>query len=291
MLASYKSLGSTKLPANLGYLLFTPKRRGLGAFSTPTIQQLLTQIGQGSQYSRFCDCSSSKYCSPSNAGCPSNQYSLCSYWGASVAARQLCWPPPAPWVGGASTSLTQYANIGAEAAGTAAGASTLGLIGGAAFLGPAALIAGPIAAVVGIFQQHHAKAQAAQANAIASTVPAINAALAQMDQMLAGGQMTPAQASQALDQLQSQVSSAMKSGTSYKNGDALWCVDIAMQLVVAARKNDLKNGVLTGGSPIPSAKSSTASAAVGSGSAPASSSNWLPLAALALAGIVAWKFI
>jgi hypothetical protein len=286
------SSGAMRLPPSLGYLAFRANR-GLGAVAAPaqpqlTVQQLLTQIGQGSQISKYCSASSlsAKYCP---GGCPTNQYALCCYWQASIAQRQLCWPPPSAWVQGASASVSKVANLGAMAVGTAGGLSTLGLIGGTAVLGPAALAAAPIAAIVGIFSANHAKAQAAQANAIAATVPAANAALQALDQALASGQITPAQASQALSQLQSQVSSAMKSGTSYKNGDALWCVDIAMQLVVAARNADLKAGVLSNGQPVPTTQASQSGASANSGAAAnistGLSSALLPIAALVAAGV------
>lgn len=242
---------SAALPFSRGRVPTSARRRVrfLGA-ATPAaadaVSQLLQQTGHSAEYAKFCGSGSSKWLSsPVPGGCPVNQYAACAYWAQSIASRYLCWPTPAPWLAGGSGSGAKAAGILRAAGGTTAALTTStaampALIStsvavpiiGAALVG--------VAAIIGIFSAHHAKAQAAQANAIAAAVPAANAALQALDQQLAAGQISLGDAATALDQLSAQVSQAMKQGTSYKHGDALWVVDIAMQLVAAARKKDLQ---------------------------------------------------
>jgi hypothetical protein len=277
------SRGAMPLPPGLGYLLTSrPKKYGgLGATPTPpnvTVPSLLAQLGLTAQAAYTCDCSNSKYCAPSTPGaCPTDQYQACAYWAASVASRFLC-SPPSPWVSGATVS-------GAEEAGSyvALGGGTAAAIGAAAAAGSIVPIVGTLVGTIAgvitsLFSSAHAAAQKAQANAIVQGVPSANQTLQQIDAALASGQISPSQATQLYQQLQSQFSSLMQQGTSYKHGDALWVCDIAMQLIVAARKADLAAGVLTGGSPGPwtqpapttAVSASGASASSGTGTATSS---------------------
>lgn len=288
-----------RLPRGLGYLAFT-MRRGLGATSAPTqpqftVAQLLSQIGQGSLASTKCDCTSSKYCSSSTAGCPTNQYAACSYWGASVRQRMLCWPCPSPWISGATMGVGTQVGIGVTEAASIATPIT-SLVAPLSIAGPIGAAVGAVAGLItNLFGSAHAAAQKAQANAIASGVPAANQSLQQIDAGLANGSIGASQATSLYGQLQSQFTSLMKQGTSYKTGDALWACDIALQLVIAARKADLKAGFTSSGQPLPSAVAAASAgspgAAVGSSAASAVSplsssavSKWIPIAAVLAAG-------
>lgn len=195
-----------------------------------TVQALLSAIGQAGLYASWCNCSG-KYCSSDQAsGCPTDQYAGCSYWANSVAQRQLCWPVPSAWTAGASSSAK-----------IAAGATQVATV--VPVVGPAIAAVGSI--ITGILGSHGA-AQNAQASALAQAIPAVNQALAQIDAALSSGSMTAAQAGQEYSSLAAQFHSAVTQGTSYKSGDALWICDIALQLVVAARKQDL-TGLPAGG--------------------------------------------
>jgi len=117
--------------------------------------------------------------------------------------------------------------------------------------GPLAPIVAGIAAVtalIGGIVSHHAKAVATQDDLLCANVPQANQVLQAIDQGLASGSITPAQASQAYQQLASQFLAAMKTDPSYKRGDALWLYAvIVLPAVIQARLQDLANGQITGG--------------------------------------------
>lgn len=224
-------------------------------YTALSVQTLLGKIGQSSAYKSvngqgWCDCSSGKYCSSSSGPCPTDQYSGCAYWGGSVAQRLLCTPVPSAWVAGATNTDALTGGLISEAGGVTAGltSGSSPLIAAGSAVPVVGTIVASIASAIGsLFGAAHAAAQRAQANAIAQGVPAANQLLQQIDSELSSGAITPAQATSLYSQIQSQFTNLMKQGTSYKAGDALWICDIAMQLVIAQRNQDLANGYLTGG--------------------------------------------
>lgn len=160
----------------------------------------------------------------------------------SINSGYLMWPPPsAKWqtqCTGATTSQTaqsvmKIGGVGVTAAGAAAGIPAIAAVLPA--LGPAALIAAPILAVVGVIFAHHQKAIQMQSNVLCENVPAANAAFQQIDAGLGNGTITAAAAIAAYQSLQSGFNSAMRSDPSYKKGDAMDAYNRAMMLVVAAR--------------------------------------------------------
>jgi hypothetical protein len=135
---------------------------------------------------------------------------------------------------------------------------------------------------------NHAKAVQEQDSILCQAVPAVNNMLAQMDAGLAGGSITPSQASSAYASFLSQFSSEVQSDPSYNSGDALGGYLIALQCVIAARNQDLSNGVLTGGAPGPWTQTATASSATSSVSGAVASvesvvTNYWPWLAIAAA--------
>lgn len=177
---------------------------------------------------------------------------------------------------GYTTSLNtdqKVGSIGGTVAKTS-GAVTAGLTAsGALAAGGAAAVALPvigvviglITSIIGIIGAHHAQAVATQNQLLCQLVPAANQALQQIDAGLAGGSITPSQASSAYSTLQQQLASGLQSDPSYKHGDALWIYNLAMQAISNARNADLNNGVLTGGAPGPwTQKAAGSSAAAGS---------------------------
>lgn len=179
-------------------------------------------------------------------GCSVDSASMQTLFTNSVQSRYLMWPPP-------DSSFANCSGVtgetGVQKAGTivsGAGALTAGaaVAAGAAagsvvpVIGTAVgAIAGLIAGIIG---GSHAKAVAAQNSALCNAVPAVNAALQQIDSELATGQITPAQASGYYSQIQSQFTAALKAGTSYKQCDALYAYNLALQMVLAARNQDLQ---------------------------------------------------
>lgn len=163
----------------------------------------------------------------------------------SIQQRLLMWPPPDAnfancSTAGGATTLQKAATITSAAGGiTAAGAVAAGAAAGSV-VPVVGTIVGIVAGLIGsIFGAHHAQAVAAQNNALCTAVPATNAALQQIDQGLAAGTLTPAQASGYYSQIQSQFTAAMKAGTSYKACDALYAYNLALEMVLAARQQDL----------------------------------------------------
>ena len=128
-----------------------------------------------------------------------------------------------------------------------------------------AIVSSVVSLIGGIFGQAHAKAVAGEQADICSAVPALNAALQQIDAGLAAGSITPSQATSAYSQMQSSFKSALSANTTYKLGDALWAFYTAFTVVVQVRNQDLQNGVLTSGAPGPwTAAGQGASAALSS---------------------------
>lgn len=105
-----------------------------------------------------------------------------------------------------------------------------------------------IGTLISAIGAHHAQAVAAQNNALCTAVPATNQALQQIDAELAAGTITPSQASSYYSQIAAQFLAAMKAGTSYKQCDALYAYNLALQMVLAARNQDLQTSASAGGS-------------------------------------------
>jgi hypothetical protein len=164
----------------------------------------------------------------------------------AISSRYLPSPTPqnasttCQQTGSSSTALnvTKYASAAAGAAGSVAAIPAVAAA--LPLLGPAALIAAPILAIVGTIFANHAKAVALQSNVLCENVPAANAAFQQIDAGLANGAISPAQASVAYQTMQSSFAAAMRSDPSFKTGDALWGFNQAMQAVIAQRMLDLQ---------------------------------------------------
>jgi hypothetical protein len=200
---------------------------------------------------------------------------------SSVASRMLLWPPPSTkWANctsAPSQTAAQITKIGATGAGM-----TAGILTAAAVSGPLAPIVGAVGAIVGVISgifAHHSQAVALQSSVLCQNVPAANAAFQGIDQQLATGTATPQQAATAYSALASQFTAALRSDPSYKKGDGLDAYNTAMQLVVLARTNDLKAGLLTGGAPAPFASSAAGLA---------TSLGLPPIALWAAAGLALW---
>src|ERR1700683_2404244 len=140
---------------------------------------------------------------------------------------------------GGGTSSTALNVTKLASAGVGVAASIAPLVGASAVLGPAALIAAPILAIVGTIFANHAKAVQLQSSVLCENVPAANAALAAIDAGLANGTITPSQASTAYATMLSSFQAAMKSDPSYKTGDALWGFNQGMEALIAQRQLDL----------------------------------------------------
>lgn len=178
----------------------------------------------------------------------------------SIQNRLLLWPPmpsQASCSGMPSSStaqkVTAIAGIGAGAAGSIAAIPAIAAA--LPLLGPAALIAAPILAIVGTIFANHQKAVQLQSNVLCENVPAANAALQQIDAGIAASSITPQQALTAYSQMQSSFTAAMKSDPSYKTGDALWGYNQMLQAVLAQRALDLQGssgGALSVSSGLPS---------------------------------------
>jgi hypothetical protein len=170
---------------------------------------------------------------------------------------------------GVSTTSAKATKVGSAVAST--GATVTGALATAGAISSAIPIVGTIAAVTlgvlsGIFASHD-QAEQLQSNVLCENVPAFNSMLQQIDSELAAGTATPEQASSAYANLLAQFQAALKTDPSYKTGDALWGYNQGAQAVVAARNQDLTNGVLTSGQAAPWASSATAGGAVAVASA------------------------
>jgi hypothetical protein len=189
----------------------------------------------------------------------------------SMQNRMLIWPPlpgqaSCSGMPASSTAqkVTAIAGIGAGAAGSIAAIPAVAAA--LPLLGPAALIAAPILAVLGTIFANHQRAVQLQSNVLCENVPAANAALQQIDAGIAAGTITPAQAVSGYQQMLSSFQAAMKSDPSYKTGDALWGYNQILQAVIAQRTADLQG-------------SAGASSILGTSGLP----SWLPWAAGAAA--------
>jgi hypothetical protein len=171
--------------------------------------------------------------------------------------------------GEVSTTSAKATKVSSAVAST--GATVTGALATAGAISAAIPIVGTIAAVAlgvlsGIFASHD-QAEQLQSNVLCENVPAFNAMLEQIDSELSSGTATPEQAASAYQNLLSQFQAALKSDPSYKTGDALWGFNQGAQAVIAARNQDLTNGVLTSGQAASWSGSSTAGAAVAAASA------------------------
>jgi len=277
-----------------GVLIPFPTRGGLGAVPVLPLPSPAQAFASNSQAAW------SKYCTGTagSGSCGGGSTYGAFVWQA-IQARLL----PAPSQANASTDCTGVqttpgiltgGRIASAAGGTAASLAAIPALAATPIpiVGIFVALGGIIAS---LFGAHHAQAVAAQASAICSAVPSANSLLQQIDQALASGQLTKSQAAQLYTQLGTQFSTAMKSGTSYKHGDALWGFDQGLQAVLYARNADLNSGVLTSGAAAPwTQPAPTAAAASGSTGSTGSSSgslvsagavstlpSWLPWAAIA----------
>jgi hypothetical protein len=176
----------------------------------------------------------------------------------------------------AATVVAKAAPVGAAVAGgIAAGVGAGAAIGSA--IPVVGTVIGAIAGLIaGIFASGHASAVKGEQQDICTAVPQVNAALQQIDAGLASGQVTPSQVPSLYSQLQSQFTSALHQGTTYKTGDALWAYNLALTGIIQARTQDLQNGQLTGGGEIPTP--GTAGAAVAGAAATLGIPSWALLA-------------
>jgi hypothetical protein len=200
---------------------------------------------------------------------------------SSVASRLLLWPPPsAKWANctnAPSSTASKVTKIASSGAGM-----TAGILTAAAVSGPFAPIVAGVGAVLGLVSgifAHHSQAVALQSSVLCQNVPAANTALQGIDQELAAGAATPQQAAAAYSTLAQGFTASLRSDPSYKKGDGLDAYNTAMQLVIQARLNDLKAGLLTGGAPAPFA---------GTAAGLATSLGLPPIALWAAAGLAVW---
>ena len=231
-----------------------------------------------------------------NCGCTVDTQNVQSLFDSAVSTRLLPWPLPDPSWANCSNSHAQGVVQAAGITKAATGLATTGIGAGATIAGAAAAgsvvpivgtIIGAIGGIIASIFGHHAQAVEAQNAALCGAIPAVNQALQAIDAGLANGSITPAQAQSSYSALQAQFSAAMKAGTSYKKCDALYACDLAMQMLVWQRNQDLQNGVLTSGQPAPWATSSSGGAA--GVSIPGVPSDLLPW--LVIGGAVAAAFL
>lgn len=194
-----------------------------------------------------------------SCGCTVDTANVQTLFNNSIASLYLQWPPPDPsWAVCSQSNVSGGDATIAGSAAKAAGTITTGAaIAAGAAAGSVVPVVGTIVGAIGgliasIFGGSHAKAVAAQNNALCTAVPAANAALQAIDQGLSTGAYSAAQASAAYAQIGSQFTAAMKAGTSYKQCDALYAYNLAMQMVLAARNAALSSGAIgTAGSASP----------------------------------------
>lgn len=166
--------------------------------------------------------------------------------------------------GGASASISQGLNITRAAGGAAAATAVAAGAAAGSVVPVVGTIVGVISGILANIFGHHAQAVEMQDEILCQAVPQTNSMLQQIDQMLASGQMQPADASTAYQTIYSQFAAGVGSDPSFKTGDAMYGYLLALQAVIAARQQDLQNGVLTGGQTAPWAQPPAAAA----GSAP-----------------------
>jgi hypothetical protein len=180
-------------------------------------------------------------------GCSVDTASMQTLFQTSIQQRLLLWPPPdasfANCSGVTGASATQRAGQIATGAGGITTALTAGatpLIAASAAIPIIGIGVAAIGTIISMIGAHHAQAVAAQNSALCTAVPATNQALQQIDAELAAGTITAAQAQGFYSQIQAQFTAAMKAGTSYKQCDALYAYNLALQMVLAARTADLQ---------------------------------------------------
>lgn len=196
---------------------------------------------------------------------------------------------------GAQTALTiakTGTGIGVSVAGSLTSA---GLIAGTSAIPVIGTIVALATGIISMIVGHHSTAVKEQDQLLCQAVPGVNNLLAQIDAALAGGTITPTQAEAQYSSFLSQFASEMKSDPSYKSGDAMNGYLVALQGVIAARNQDLQNGVLTGGAPGPWTVTASPMSVGGTVAQlesdlgiTGSSANWLPYA---LAGGLALLFL
>ena len=178
-----------------------------------------------------------------NCGCGTDTANVQTLFETSIQSLYLQWPPPDPsWANCSGIQGSSALQTAGKVAGGAGGvaASILAL---SPATGPAAPFvaagAGLVALVSSLFGAGHAKAVAAQNNALCISVPEFNSVLQQID---AG--VVPASAA-GYQALAAAFQKDMQGGTSYKKCDALYAYNLAAQMVIAARLANLGAG--TGG--------------------------------------------
>lgn len=198
------------------------------------------------------------------------------------------------------------AGSGAQMFLTTATSAQVGLIAaGPATLGISIAIAG-IVGIFGTLMAHHAQAVKKEQNTLCSAVPAANNYLNIIEQGVTSGQVTPAQAIQALQSLSSgfdtAVSSIRKMGGGMCNAA---CVMTEMLRAIVEYRTSAYQDLEAAGAAIAASSGSTpiSAAMVTSGStltlpgtsaqAPAGSSlpSWWPIAAIAVIGLFAMKVL
>jgi hypothetical protein len=211
-----------------------PRRRRLGrlgaAAATAPSNPYIAQICPGGAAAAPC-------------GCTVDTANVNTLFEQSVSSLYLMWPPPDPsWAncsGISGPSALQDVSKAAPVAGSIVGAAAIAA--GAAAGSVVPVVGTAVGALVGlvtsIFAAGHAKAVAAQNNALCISVPQFNQVLQQID----SGQVAASQ--EGYQALLSAFAADMKAGTSYKQCDALYAYNLAAQMVVAARLANLGAGV------------------------------------------------
>lgn len=161
------------------------------------------------------------------------------------------------FTGGTQGCGTQKASLKAQLVSTVgAGALTVGtkMLGPSAAIPGGAIVAGVVIGVGAILEGlgaifgHHAAAIAKERGTLCAAVPMANAALEQLDQWLAAGQITAATYSQALDATAANFEAEVKPITDHPIGanEAGGYVR-ALRGIVARRKLDLQDAQSAGG--------------------------------------------
>jgi hypothetical protein len=199
---------------------------------------------------------------------------------------------------GSGAQMLQLASTGSGLA--LQGAVTTGLLAaGPATFGITIAIAGITALFSTIFS-HHAAAVAKENRILCASGPAANNYLQIIDQALQMGKATPAQAVQALQSLlsdyKSTVAPILKNSSSACNAA---CVELKELTAIVAYKSSLYQDManapsVTSGGPSSAPAVSSGSVMVLPASTPAAAaatSSWLPIAALAIFGIILMRGI
>ena len=199
---------------------------------------------------------------------------------------------------GSGAQMLQLASTGSGLA--LQGAVTTGLVAaGAATFGITIAIAGITALFSTIFS-HHAAAVAKENRILCASGPAANNYLQIIDQAVQTGKATPAQAVQALQSLlsdyKSTVAPILKNSSSACNAA---CVELKELTAIVAYKSSLYQDManapsVTSGGPSSAPAVSSGSVMVLPASTPAAAaatSSWLPIAALAIFGIILMRGI